>query len=243
MSNVETLNVGGKLFDVHKDTLRAFPHGFLRTLFAGVTNDDNSGRTWCAAANSRDADGRIYIDRDPATFAVALTYARTGRAIVPSTLDVERVRVDFDYYFEDDVALFTDAMLRCQRTVQFRVLLARVEGALAEYHNPEAAAAAVVDSNGGEQPAAKRAKQEISTLVFEHSCMVERYREIVVKVKVYKESLLFPWFYDMFIEEKYNFVDINALLQCHLEAHQVAVCALVNKIADLIIEVNLLYRN
>jgi len=84
------LNVGGQHFDVSLSTLtEKYPASMLGAMFSGrydVVTDP--------------ADNRVFIDRDPDTFAQILSFLRVGDQWV-KPLDpwmLERLRVEFEFF-------------------------------------------------------------------------------------------------------------------------------------------------
>jgi hypothetical protein len=69
-ADVLTLNVGGQLFSVQRRTLACAHGSVLGALFGGLWD----------AAHTRDADGRPFMDEDPATFAALLRLLRVRAA-------------------------------------------------------------------------------------------------------------------------------------------------------------------
>eukprot|EP00035_Acanthoeca_spectabilis_P021525 m.438722 g.438722 ORF g.438722 m.438722 type:complete len:535 (-) comp18277_c0_seq1:61-1665(-) len=74
-SNFIKLNVGGTLFTTRKSTLSKFEGTYLSILVSGSFEDE------------RDADGCIFIDRDPKYFSQILNYLRDPAA--PQEWDIE----------------------------------------------------------------------------------------------------------------------------------------------------------
>ena len=104
--HVVRLNVGGALFDTTAATLTGA--NIVRRGGAGVAAAAAAATTAAAAeppiavenpyfstllaAGTRDADGRLFIDRDPSYFAVVLQYLRTGEWVVPPGLSEAALR-------------------------------------------------------------------------------------------------------------------------------------------------------
>ena len=82
------LNVGGTIFDTSQATLLQSPHD-QDSVFHKLL----SGRFTAP----RDAEGRIFIDRDAAHFRIILNWLRSGH--VPPRLDnVDELMVEADFY-------------------------------------------------------------------------------------------------------------------------------------------------
>ena len=100
------LNVGGTLYTTNVQTL-VMRGGMLARLFNG--EQDNG---------AHDDDGRIFIDRDGAAFAVVLTYLRTGVALVPCTVSVSAACCELKYFFPGEcVYPATPGMLQYGRSI------------------------------------------------------------------------------------------------------------------------------
>jgi hypothetical protein len=82
-----SLNVGGTVFQ------------FLRTLLAGLEGT-RLYETICEGADrkARDAQGNVFIDRDPFCFGVAVRYLRTGVVHISDASMYPIVRSEFQYY-------------------------------------------------------------------------------------------------------------------------------------------------
>lgn len=110
-NRVVTLNIGGKHVEVNFQTLCAPYNGLLRRIFC----DGRLGQQ----ADVRDSCGRIFIDRSPEAFGVVLEYLRTGDALVPREVHVERAQRELDYYFDEPPVASTCGMLCFERTSIF----------------------------------------------------------------------------------------------------------------------------
>ena len=57
----------------------------------------------------KDADGNIFIDRDPDSFAVILTFLRTGILVKELPCSVERLEVEADYFGIEGITMIIGA--------------------------------------------------------------------------------------------------------------------------------------
>eukprot|EP01006_Ploeotia_vitrea_P002387 TRINITY_DN107368_c0_g1_i1.p1 TRINITY_DN107368_c0_g1~~TRINITY_DN107368_c0_g1_i1.p1 ORF type:complete len:300 (+),score=76.55 TRINITY_DN107368_c0_g1_i1:86-985(+) len=86
------LNVGGRAFDVGAATLRADRDNLLYNMVKQHYADGDAVRM------RTDRDGRLFVDRNPDTFAVILEYLRTGVVFRPPNVSQQQLDVEMDYF-------------------------------------------------------------------------------------------------------------------------------------------------
>ncbi|EER10500.1 potassium channel tetramerisation domain containing protein, putative [Perkinsus marinus ATCC 50983] len=109
-SDVITLSVGGKIYQVTKSTLDKYPD----TMLSRMVSED-----WKMSKNdSKDDTGKVasppsvFIDRDGALFEYILNWYRNGEICIPWTVSEEAVRREASYFaLPDDVRVVRDTIL------------------------------------------------------------------------------------------------------------------------------------
>lgn len=85
-ADIIKLNIGGHRFDTTAQTLLSIPDTFFSTLLSG------------RFATATDEDGALFIDRDGQYFAPILTFLRTRRVVIPTTMTVSDIRREAKYF-------------------------------------------------------------------------------------------------------------------------------------------------
>ena len=88
------LNVGGSPFETRLSTLEKGD-----TFFSSLVRH----------ASEAEANGRLFIDRDPTHFRFVLNWLRGSRVLPPSTPAREELRCEADYYCMHDLVAAIDA--------------------------------------------------------------------------------------------------------------------------------------
>lgn len=85
-SEIVTLNVGGQRFDTTRHTLLSINDTFFSVLLSG------------RLPSSKDQTGALFIDRDPALFAIILNYLRTNQLFAVTQANVEALKHEAQFY-------------------------------------------------------------------------------------------------------------------------------------------------
>ena len=86
------MNVGGRQFVTTRSVLCSDPHSRLARMFGASAL---SGPTEVLA---RDAQGVVYLDRDPDYFACVLNFLRTRKVLMNRHVTIEGVLAEADYF-------------------------------------------------------------------------------------------------------------------------------------------------
>ena len=86
LSEIVTLNVGGKIISTTKHTLLSINDTFFTVLLSG------------RIPSHRDDSGAIFIDRDPDLFSTILNYLRTNRLFNVTANNVNILKHEAEFY-------------------------------------------------------------------------------------------------------------------------------------------------
>lgn len=86
LSEIITLNVGGKLFTTTKHTLLSVNDTFFTALFSGRLSTYN------------DSSGAIFIDRTPELFAIILNFLRTNKLFGVNESNIDILKHEAEFY-------------------------------------------------------------------------------------------------------------------------------------------------
>ncbi|XP_036381194.1 BTB/POZ domain-containing protein KCTD21-like isoform X2 [Megalops cyprinoides] len=87
MSDLVTLNVGGKVYTTSRSTLTRFPDSMLGTMFS------------TAIPVKKDSQGHYFIDRDGKTFRHILNFLRTSHLDLPDNYkEIKLLKREADFY-------------------------------------------------------------------------------------------------------------------------------------------------
>ena len=96
-NNNVTFNVGGRMYQVRRSFLDAFPNTLLaRAASKEWRNDDDEGSTTTCTAS-------IFIDRDGERFRYVLDYMRDGKVHLPLTESKAALLHELQYFGFEDV--------------------------------------------------------------------------------------------------------------------------------------------
>jgi len=110
---VVKLNVGGRLFETRKSTLRKYCDSFFGAMFSGNY------------ASTPNCQGEYFIDRSPKNFEVILSFLRDGRVIIPSKLNPLSIQDDAKFYglYEQMFGAEQEKVLICTSEKEYDLVL------------------------------------------------------------------------------------------------------------------------
>ncbi|KAF4674516.1 potassium channel tetramerization domain containing [Perkinsus olseni] len=113
-SDIVTLSVGGKIYQITKSTLDKYPDTMLSRMVSedwmGLNEESDDD---CESAEACDTPTpSVFIDRDGTLFEYILNWYRNGEICIPWTVSEEAVRREASYFaLPDDVRVVRDTIL------------------------------------------------------------------------------------------------------------------------------------